>query len=141
MNGRAPNFSWTGSQSDEVRKRKTRMWSNAGAATRPSSRRIRPATTRIVPPRMVRPQPQARSPMWANRPGVGPARAEAMSVDGRKRDRLALHEQPLDGLLDAGHDGLRQGRVVERDGHGLTRVHRPPEELHHRVPLGLVLRV
>src|SRR5512135_2683839 len=100
MNGRAPNFSWTGSQSEEVRKRSPFRWGNAGAATLPSSRRIRPAMTRIAPPRTVMPHPQARSPSRPDRAGVGSARAEAMSVGGRKLDRLALDEQPAERLLD-----------------------------------------
>src|SRR5512137_466498 len=141
MKGRAPNFSWTGSQSVESRNRPRPMFSQAGAATRPSSRRMSPATTRRLPPKMRMPHPQARSPGLPARAGVGSAAGARLSLLAGNGDRLALDREALDGLLEHLHDRSGKWRVLEGCGGRLSLVDRPPEELHQRLALGLVLGV
>src|SRR5512139_3702749 len=100
-----------------------------------------PATTRSAPPKMVMPQPQARSPGLPDRAGVGSAAGAPLWLLAGNGDRLALDLEVLDGLLEHLHHRRGERGVLERRGGGLALVDGPPEELHQRVALGLVLRV
>src|SRR5512143_1782922 len=142
MKGSAPNFSCTGSQADERRNFTPPRWPQAGAATRPSSSRMSPATTRSEPPKTVIPHPQARSPRFPGRAGVEESAPGApVSAGSGNGDRLALDLEVLGGLLEHLPDRRGKRCVLERGGGGLPLLDGPPEELHERLPLCLVLRV
>src|SRR5512136_3083099 len=124
MKGSAPNLFWMGSQSVEVRSRRTPSLCQAGSDSLPSSSRIRPAITSTAPPKATSAAAQARSPILETlaRASAPPAGAAMASTGVDKRDRLPLDLEALDGLLEPLDDGLGQRSVVERSREALPLV-------------------
>src|SRR5512143_3589575 len=116
------------------------LWSLArGRATIARFRTIRPATTRIIAPRIQSVLPNTRSPRLLIPGWPACASDDAAWVAGASivasllgTDLGALDSEGVDGLQDLLLYGLRKRGVVERGGQALTIGHRPAEEVDDR---------
>src|SRR5690349_12837497 len=121
MYGSAPNRSRVGSHVDVETKCFRPAWAMAGEPVRHSSATIRPATTSTPNPSAVSTTAQARSGTFARDGADSGIRSVTarLSLAGCK-DRLPLHRDRLQGLLDLLHQRVRERRVVEAGGHLLA---------------------
>src|SRR5438045_1937240 len=125
MNGSAPNEFSTGFQSEPNKKGSTPNLWNAGAESRAQITTITPTTRRTAPPKSVSVTAKTWSPAW-------------LVLLLFRNHLLPLNGDRLDLRIDAGLHRLGQRRVIERAGHLLTVVRRPPEELDQRLAFGAV---